>query len=176
MELTTIITREVIKYVDWPTLLNLRLVVRFDFEAFLLGEHGKRFIKHRVSYHNVWKTTTSTLPNGKQHGNPTRELIKLTVDPNWTGMGKVSSQIPRAILHRMEPLGQLLDNDIKLLIHILRITLPRTDDYTDIGLLRRYTRQVGRDNINGYNIWRKFEMIISLIGANEYLEPLHQCD
>jgi hypothetical protein len=67
MELTTIIAREVIKYVDWPTLLNLRLVVRFDFEAYLTGD-GKRFIEHDISYEGMWAIEGSVLPNGRHYG------------------------------------------------------------------------------------------------------------
>jgi hypothetical protein len=76
MELTTIITREVIKYVDWPTLLNLRLVVRFDFEAFLEGD-GKRFIKVYTEYHDTREVRIPRLPNGVPHGVLTSKVIDI---------------------------------------------------------------------------------------------------
>jgi hypothetical protein len=54
----------------------LRLVVRFDFEAFLLGD-GKRFISVRKYYDNIWEVYTPTLPNEGKHGYETYKLINI---------------------------------------------------------------------------------------------------
>jgi hypothetical protein len=74
MELKSILLREIIKHVDWSTLLNLRLVVRFDFEAYLVGD-GKRFIRPYIGYDRVWEVTASVMPNGKFHGRMGRKII-----------------------------------------------------------------------------------------------------
>jgi hypothetical protein len=78
-EIISIITREVIKYVDWPTLLNLRLVVRFDFEAYLAGEHGKRFMMTQIKQTDLYVISIPLLPNRMIHG----PVIYTPIDPKY---------------------------------------------------------------------------------------------